>query len=490
MLRKFWSNISYVGISPQNLSFNGQRLVIFNQLIFLAITASIIRLAVISFSNVRDFSIPGFLINIAPIVTCLLVSFFNNHSKFTLSRGIAFFVLPQVFLFISITQQDYSLASLYPVFGVLSFFFINRETRVRIVYLLLAVCYIGVKVVEFHDLRPQAPVTELLLVVFNCGLTMILLFLLLGFIRKVMYANQHRLHLRTQELQQRNKAYEDERLRVAEKEALLEEKNASLLSAVRHNNKMMAIISHDLRTPVVSVKNVFDLYEKGIIGGNQLLDYMPEVNREMAGVIDLLENLLQWSKQQTAAQSQKPEIINVHELVGEVMNLYQLTAYGKNIILDNATGERHNVYADKQMVKVVLRNMISNAVKFTDAGGCVSVQSKLINGAVMLSVNDEGVGMTHAQVEKIMNGEMFTTKGTANETGTGLGLSLSREFVTRNKGSLVVDSTPGKGTCFHITLPVAPGISLQQPDVLKVTNAPVVHIQPSEVLRPAKSGGR
>jgi two-component system, sensor histidine kinase and response regulator len=487
MLKKFWSNISYVGISPQSLSFNSQRLVIFNQLIFLSIAAAVVRLAVISIANIREFSLVAYTVNILPVITCLLITWLNNTKRFNTSQFIAFFILPPVFLLISLSQHDYSLSSLYAVFGVLSFFFISKQTVVFLAYALSSACFMTIKLVEFYAPGRDALFSELLLMMFNQLLVVVLFCLLLNFIRRVIFSYQFKLNSRTNQLTHKNRTLEEQQGRILEKEALLEEKQLSLLSATRQNNKMVSIISHDLRTPVVSVKNIFDLYAKDILTGEQLLAYMPEINREMGGVIDLLENLLNWTKQHSAGTAQKPEYINIHELVNEIMSFYKLTAASKNITLVNGTNPQHTMFTDRQMIKVVVRNLVSNAIKFTGIQGQVRFTSLQNSTSATLSIADNGTGMQAGLVEKIMTGEVFTTKGTANEIGSGLGLSLCREFIGRSRGNMHVESEPGVGTRFNITLPAATGSSVKvvHIDTAACNNCLPV-IPPQDVLRPAK----
>lgn len=258
-----------------------------------------------------------------------------------------------------------------------------------------------------------------------------------------------------EELVRQNEAlYKQEEARARE----LAELNAS-------KDKFFSIVSHDLRTPFNS-----------LIGNSQLL-LMELENTEDTGKIELadtilhsaknahrlLENLLTWSMLQNGMLVSKPETLEMEQVIEAVLELLSTEAQPKNIQLASKLATKTNVFADLQMVNTILRNLISNAIKFTPEGGCITISTKLqLNydatdaTFVEVSVKDTGVGIESANIAKLFTIEaQHSTEGTKGEAGAGLGLILCKEMVEANNGRISVTSQLEKGTTITFTLPVA-----------------------------------
>jgi signal transduction histidine kinase len=221
-------------------------------------------------------------------------------------------------------------------------------------------------------------------------------------------------------------------------------------------DRIYSIISHDLRNPFNT-----------ILGFSQLLaesyeEFTEADRRRFAGNIldasksafNLLENLLEWSLMQLGKFEFVPSELLLHRHVDEAFNLLGLMASGKKIELINAVEPGQSVFADSHMLAAILRNLISNAVKFTPVGGRIEVSSTIIPGMAEVSVCDNGIGMPPRVMEELFNyTKMQTNQGTANEKGTGLGLLLVRDFVEKNHGTIRVTSEMGNGSRFVFTLP-------------------------------------
>jgi signal transduction histidine kinase len=181
---------------------------------------------------------------------------------------------------------------------------------------------------------------------------------------------------------------------------------------------------------------------------------IPDVKKDLNYTVSLMENLLQWAKTQMQSHTVKPQLINLGDIVDEVMHLLHLQAEAKNInITKNVNGPVY-AWADYDMINLVIRNLVSNAVKFTPPGGHICIGSCEQATFAELYVKDDGNGMSAKDVKKINTHEFFTTNGTAQEQGTGLGLMLCKEFLTKNDGCLRIESEPGKGSTFSFTLPL------------------------------------
>ncbi|MDD4604262.1 MAG: ATP-binding protein [Bacteroidales bacterium] len=236
----------------------------------------------------------------------------------------------------------------------------------------------------------------------------------------------------------------------------LEEQKKELIELNTTKDKFFSIIAHDLRSPITTLITLSEILRTDL----DLLT--PEQTHEiLSGLYDLsknylklLDNLLQWSRIQTGRMEPSPEKFDISSLLVEVTNFYKITAVEKKVNLICTTDTPMFIFADKNMIKTVLRNLISNALKYTAIDG--TVESGLIQkeNGVEIYVKDTGLGMTSDQVSKLFRlDSTYSTLGTANEKGTGLGLILSQEFIDKNGGKIWVDSEKGVGSTFHVSLP-------------------------------------
>ncbi len=242
---------------------------------------------------------------------------------------------------------------------------------------------------------------------------------------------------------------------VKERTQEIEEKNKSLIAANATKDKMFSIIAHDLKNPFNS-----------ILGFSQLLDlsydkfddkkrkkYIKNISDSSESLYQLLENLLHWGRSQSGTLNYEPEVFPILEVVKMNVNLLQYLFAQKQNQVKIDVPEHIEVFADKNMISTVIRNLLSNANKFTDQGETlVSVIQK--ESIVQITIQDTGIGMTMEQQKALFNiGESMSTAGTQGETGTGLGLIVSKEFIEKNNGTITVKSEIGKGTTFKILLP-------------------------------------
>ena len=222
-------------------------------------------------------------------------------------------------------------------------------------------------------------------------------------------------------------------------------------------DKFFSIIAHDLKNPFNTMMGFTELLL------DNLEDYDQDKLREFIGILSetskqsyaLLENLLEWSRSQTGRIQIAPENVDLHELVKENVNLLQNHASKKKIKLVNDVAHHFNVYADANMVRTVIRNLISNAIKYTREEGSITASATETKGMVEVSITDTGIGIKPENLKKLFRIDAnYSTKGTADEGGTGLGLILCKEFINKNKGEIWVESEFGKGSVFKFTLPI------------------------------------
>ncbi|NOQ26182.1 MAG: cyclic nucleotide-binding domain-containing protein [Bacteroidales bacterium] len=222
-------------------------------------------------------------------------------------------------------------------------------------------------------------------------------------------------------------------------------------------DKFFTIIAHDLKNPFNTVIGLSQLlierYET--FDSNKIKEFIKEINKFSNNVYDLLEKLLQWAKLQRGTLEVNSEKVNLLDLANENMNIFQIIAEKKGVKLESRINNKLYAYIDRNMISTVIRNLLSNSIKFTNVNDTVFLEAKVVNDFIEISVTDTGIGIPESNIDKIFSIDSnISTKGTAEESGTGLGLIISHEFVIKNGGTIIVKSEEGKGTEFTFTIPV------------------------------------
>jgi PAS domain S-box-containing protein len=221
-------------------------------------------------------------------------------------------------------------------------------------------------------------------------------------------------------------------------------------------DKFISIIAHDLKNPLSSITGFSDLLMKDYSAYDQeeVLTFVKMIHGASRQAQNLLNNLLDWSRSQTGRIGFEPTGIDVSQVVESVFKLYELNVREKNLHVHNRVNRGTQVYGDQNMVSTIVRNLISNAIKFTRPKGRINVSAKSSRHAIQILVADNGIGIPEDLAGKLFRiDEQVTRTGTANEEGTGLGLILCMEFARKCNGTLTVSSKPGKGSTFTLRLP-------------------------------------
>jgi len=266
---------------------------------------------------------------------------------------------------------------------------------------------------------------------------------------------EEKVQLRTSELLNTNRKL---RLEIEERKkvenALLKSEH-KLQEAIDAKNIFFSIIAHDLRNPFNAVigfsnylkENLADLDKK------EIDEYTGYINDSAQSAFNLLTNLLDWARSQTNMINYNPEKFSIAEIVESTLSILSGEALKKEIIVTNEIHYEIWTLADKNMISVVFRNLISNAIKFTPKGGKVSIFSNSANGFHEITIEDSGVGIKREDIDKLFRiDNKISTLGTEMEAGTGLGLILCREFLLKNGGQISVESIPGEGSRFKFSL--------------------------------------
>jgi signal transduction histidine kinase/ligand-binding sensor domain-containing protein len=244
--------------------------------------------------------------------------------------------------------------------------------------------------------------------------------------------------------------------KVNERTEKLEIANTQLKATNATKDKFLSIIAHDLKSPFVGLLGYSELLKNEVdsIPKEKIIEYSESLHKNIKNTYNLLENLLNWASLQTGRMIFNPERIDLYLEVKRILEIFETNSKTKNISLLNEIKLNTYVDADKNMLRTVLYNLISNAIKFTGAGGEVKISAKIINGQIEISVSDNGVGIPEENLKMLFKLDSnISTKGTANEKGTGLGLLLCKEMLEKHKGTIIADSVEGKGTTFRVVFP-------------------------------------
>ena len=220
-------------------------------------------------------------------------------------------------------------------------------------------------------------------------------------------------------------------------------------------DKLFSIVSHDLKDSISSIKAFLDLLKEGSISKDEFYELIPELSENANNASSLLFNLLNWSKSQMQNLEPKPELFNIQDVFHSKMALVEQKVEDKRIVLIDES-QRDFIYADRSMVEIVIQNLITNAVKFSRTGDVITISNIDVNGKALICIEDSGVGIAKDNIDKLFAAHKnFTTTGTKNEKGTGLGLTIAKDLVELNNGRIWVESTQNVGSKFFVELPKA-----------------------------------
>ena len=236
----------------------------------------------------------------------------------------------------------------------------------------------------------------------------------------------------------------------------LHSSNAELARLNGVKDKLFSVISHDLRSPIATLKAILTFVKNGHINEAETQDLYSRLNHQLQACGNVLENLLQWAKAELDHTKSSVEKVILADVANEVALQLKDDIEEKQIKFQNHLSFQHIALADKIQVEIILRNLMANAVKFTSAGGQVKVAGKVSDERIEIYVEDNGLGMHEDEVKNLFHpGRSFSTRGTNQETGSGIGLLITKEMISKNGGNIWVSSRKHEGTVFTFTLPLA-----------------------------------
>jgi two-component system sensor histidine kinase/response regulator len=391
-------------------------------------------------------------ISMGPMLISIIASAFIHFRQYERAR-ICFFILhPLLLTWIYAMKIDIGTDLFFICYGVLSVFFLQNIYHIIFCFSLSMSCYFIAHSFGGEGVYNLETVS-IDLFLFNRLLAIFFIFYGIFLIRNENDRYQLQIINTNMRLRASNGKIRMQKKELSERSVLMEEQAQQLGQLNSLKNKLFSVIAHDLRGPLHALYNLFLNMERYDLPGDEIKMLIPDVAKDLADTTGHIENLLQWAKSQMNAESVKPQILDIEKIVREVLKFLHLQVEAKKLRIESRIDKPLYVYADKEMINVVLRNLLSNAIKFTPEGGIIILGAMERLSYIEVFVQDTGAGISPDNLKKLAENIHYTTSGTANESGTGLGLMLCREFLSRNGGRLEVDSQPGKGSIFSFTLP-------------------------------------
>jgi len=449
----FFKAVKAIGYTTTMDAYEKRRLGIFNIINFFGAGTGI-SIPLAAFFNDGYLPTIAWIVSFSPFVISTVVLICNYYHRYQFGMMWYFILYPLVTSLVYVGGVDVGIELFFIFYGVLSVFFLQKKSAIFVTIIFSACCYLITSnfIGNYKFVMKNINFTFYF---FNHLLGLFFIFLGLFLIKKE--NNDYQLEMQTtnNELQQTNTELNDSKILIAQKAATLEEQKKQLVDLDALKNRLFSIISHDLKTPIYSLRNLFKNVERYDIAGDEIKVLVPDIINDLNFTTNLMENLLQWAKSQMQGNTINPQLLHIAFMVHEVQQLLRLQAESKQVYIKSKIDSSIYIFADKDMINLVLRNILSNAIKFTPNQGEINVGANVKNDMVEMYVQDTGTGISKENIEKLFSNNYFTTNGTANESGTGLGLMLCKEFLQKNGGEIMVQSELGKGSRFTFTVPKA-----------------------------------
>ncbi len=431
--------IKAIGFTVDMDDYEKRKLGIFNQLNFFQLITGVIIPFAGALTN-RRFPLVAWIVASMPALISILVLALNARRRYDLAQ-IAYFVFyPLATSIVYIWGINMGVELSFILYGILSVFFIQEISQMIFALGLSMVNYFVLAVVCKHFTYELAT-ANIWFYLFNQLLAIAFIFYGLFLIKKENAGYQQSI------LQQKEE--------ITATGILLRQQTEELTQLNAFKNRLFSIIAHDLKSPIYALRNLFRNMQQYDTPAQEIKEMVPEVVNELTFTTSLMENVLHWARSQMQADTVKPQTIDIRGLITEVARLLRLQAEAKHIRMSQEADASIVAFADRDMINLILRNLLSNAIKYTPEGGSIDIGARRTDTGIALFVKDTGTGIPSNSLEQIQLSNFYSTKGTAGEAGTGLGLMLCKEFIARNGGSLYIESIPGKGSTFTVTLPAA-----------------------------------
>ncbi len=389
-----------------------------------------------------------------PVVLCAAVILLFRAKKFQAGFFISFVCVP-CSLALKATYAPVEGIMLYPLAqSIICFFVLNTKRDVIIAYTISMLCFSELTI-YYEYLNNETFNQDFIFLFSGLIFFMLIMYFIFSYLRIAIEQYHMETNENEQTLSRKNRILEIKNSLIENQTKELEKKQQLLISAAELQQKISSLLSHDARTSVISFKNIFKSFRKGHMSPEELINYIPALEEEADSMNMIFDDILSLSNDGHIPDETFNEKIDPKTVIEEVCHAYTEMADSKKISLRYHITASGMIDANPKFIRIILRNLISNAIKFTMPGGSISISNRIKEGnRYQLLVKDNGQGMSEEKLDKIRKGVGLTTTGTSNEKGTGLGLKFCREFVSKCNGILEIQSELGVGSTFSFTLPM------------------------------------
>jgi two-component system, sensor histidine kinase and response regulator len=401
-----------------------------------------------------NFPIDAWFLTTSPALVGILVLVLNANYKYEAALFCYFILYPVFTCAIYINGLNLGIELSFILYGILAVFFLKDIGYMLFAIVLSMISYFML-FVAWKEYKYQLAQHNYAAYLINQGLAILYIFYGLYLIKRENTEYQFGMVNKNRELHRKNIEIEHQQFEIVQKAKLLEKQAAELRELNSVKNKLFSIISHDLKAPMYALRNFFDAARQLDLPAREIKQMLPEIVRDLNFTTGLMENLLEWAKYQMQSNVIQPQKLDIGKQVVEVCQLLHSQAAAKKISVETKNGVTAYAWADRNVVNLVLRNLLTNAIKFTPKNGQIVTGIIEFPSHVKVFVQDSGQGITKEEMVKINSDSFYSTSGTNSERGTGLGLMLCKEFLAKSHGQMTIESEPGFGSTFSFTLPIA-----------------------------------
>ena len=444
--------IKVLGFAIEMDDYEKRKLGVFNQLNFFQLLTGVL-IPLMGLWHQDKLPLSAWIVACLPACTSIAVLYLNFLRKYDAALLTYFIAYPFFTCVVYLNGMNAGTELHFILFGILSVFFLQDIGYMVFTVAFSMTSYFILSVV-LKDFIYEVKVENKLVYLLNQALAIVFIFYGLYLIKKENTEYQFRLLTKNRALHKKNIKIKQQKEVIADKARLLKVQKAELTELNSLKNRLFSVISHDLKSPMYAMRTLFQNMHKYNLPAEEIKSMVPDVVNDLNYTIGLMENLLQWSKTQMQSDAVRAQELDLSNLIDDVIKLLRLQAEAKQVQIESKVDGPIHVYADKDMINLVLRNLISNAIKFTPENGNIAIGLTQHSYFAEVYVQDTGMGISEEALQKISENNFYTTKGTASESGTGLGLMLCKEFLAKNGGQMHIESKPGKGSTFSFTLPL------------------------------------
>ena len=445
--------IKTLGFTNSMEEYELRKLGIFNQLNFFQLLSGVIIFFTCIFYHPK-FSGWVWILGCLPMLVSTLVLYLNSQYKHR-NALIAYFILhPLAASFIFMNGMHLGMDLYFILYGILAVFFL-KEVAFMLFTIAFSMVNFFVLSVVLKQFRYQLEDINDFLYLVNEGIAIVFIFYGLYLVKNENTTYQLSILEKNNDLQQKNWQIQIQSEKIKKDADLLAKQKEELTELNALKNKLFSIISHDLKAPMYAMRNFFTEVHQNNLPARELKKMIPVVVNDLNYTTGLMDNLLQWARAQMQSDAVYPQKIDIGMAIEETLQLLRRQSEAKKITIETNSEENIFGFMDKDMLNLVLRNLVSNAIKFTPERGKIKIGAHENCTIVEVYIQDNGTGISPEALKKINGDGFYSTKGTASESGTGLGLKLCKEFMARNGGQLYIESKPGEGSTFSFSLPKA-----------------------------------